>query len=297
MQKEFDSNILKQYEKLDAELDILEKKDKEKRLIRLFILVFIALFIFREPIIFNIKHAFPRVSAYTQEPINPYQEPIKKNIVSELTRLSNTYVSAPESYDEIKQYLSENQQIIDKVNLSHNSEIIEVKTVEKSKVMLLPMAEYSISGRVVAMNHTFAFFRSDFDNVALFDIGLVFGQISDKKFIKKYLKFNSQKIYLRGSRILFVDLKENPPIPMDYISSHFSHTHIIPASSNILSALLHMRKYELIKLDGLLVDVYTKNSHIRTSLSNTDSNETSRGNGACEIMYVTQVQVGNRIYK
>ena len=53
-------------------------------------------------------------------------------------------------------------------------------------------------------------------------------------------------------------------------------------------------------IEGLhLVDIYTDKSELvaRTSMSRTDTDPTSRGSGACEDMYVKQVQIGNKIYK
>lgn len=77
------------------------------------------------------------------------------------------------------------------------------------------------------------------------------------------------------------------------------HTHIIPATVNVMSAMLKIKKYDTVKLDGYLVDIYTDKGDViaYTSLSRFDTNATSRGSGACEDMYVTQVQIGDKIYK
>ena len=66
-----------------------------------------------------------------------------------------------------------------------------------------------------------------------------------------------------------------------------------------MSSLLTIKKNDIVKLDGYLVDIYTDAGEIvaKTSLSRFDNNATSRGYGACEDMYVTQVQIGNRIYR
>lgn len=293
-----ETNRLKTYKELDAELDILEEKYKEKQHIKYVVIVLIILFIFSKPIIFKIKYAFPRVSGHTQSLINPYQEPIQKDILTDLTKRVRLSDFMPNNIEEDQQTSDLNKEIISNINSINYPEAIKVKTLdETSEVKLIPMAEYSISGRTVAINHTFTFFRNKFDNVALIDIGLVWGNLSPTEFIKKYLKFDSQKIYLTGSRRLATEWKSDTPLPPEYIQSHLSHTHIIPANSNILSALLKLKIYDLVKMDGLLVDIYTQKMHIAGSLSRNDSNETSRGNGACEIMYVKKVQIGDRIYE
>ena len=86
---------------------------------------------------------------------------------------------------------------------------------------------------------------------------------------------------------------------LGFVSSHISHTHLIPANANVMGALLKIKKNDIVKLDGYLVDIYTDKSETvaKTSMSRTDTDPTSRGSGACEDMYVKQVQIGNKIYK
>ena len=66
-----------------------------------------------------------------------------------------------------------------------------------------------------------------------------------------------------------------------------------------MGGLLQIKKNDIVKIDGYLVDIYTDKSELvaRTSMSRTDTNPTSRGSGACEDMYVTQIQIGDKIYK
>ena len=118
------------------------------------------------------------------------------------------------------------------------------------------------------------------------------------------MKFKSTKT-LGQARALDFHRKGDAPWSDGYIQSHTAHTHIIPANSNIMGGLLKTKKDNIIKLDGYLVDIYTNKSEIvgRTSLSRSDTNATSRGQngrnagGACEVMYVTEVQIGNKIYR
>ena len=66
-----------------------------------------------------------------------------------------------------------------------------------------------------------------------------------------------------------------------------------------MGGLLHIKKNDIVKIDGYLVDIYTEKSETvaLTSLSRFDTNASSRGYGACEDMYVKQVQIGNKIYR
>ncbi len=216
--------------------------------------------------LFRCKYSFPHVSAITEEEINVLNEPIQ-------------------------------------TNLAHSNGIPVYG--EKNKYSLLPQAKYSISGRVVAKNSNFWFrdiMRSTFDDVCLIDFGIVWGDLApDKKRLHKHMKFKSHKT-LGQARSL--EWRTKPPyneVPWDfnYMSSHLSHTHMIPANANIMGGLLKIKKDDIVKIDGYLVDIYDSRAQIiaRTSMSRSDTNASSRGSGACEDLYVKQVQIGNKIYK
>lgn len=85
-------------------------------------------------------------------------------------------------------------------------------------------------------------------------------------------------------------------ITQNYISTHSSNHHIIPANDNIRKAVLFAKKDDLIVLEGYLVNVSGKykdgNVVWRSSKTRTDT-----GNGSCEIMYVTSVKLNTNIYR
>lgn len=216
-----------------------------------------------EDILFRIRYSFPKISAVTEYIIDTSQEPIQINLP-------------------------------DAKNIKYHG--------EKGLYTLKPQAEYSISALVVAKNNNFWFrdiMRNKFDDVALLDLGLVWGELAqDKKELYRHIKFKSKKT-LGQARMLYYRGDGENPWGSGYISSHIAHTHLIPANPNIMGGLLQIKKNNVIKIDGYLVDIYTdKNEPIAyTSLSRTDTNASSRGSGACEDMYVIQIQIGNKIYK
>lgn len=174
---------------------------------------------------------------------------------------------------------------------------------EKKIYALKPQAEYSLTGLVVAKNTNFFLrdlMRSDFDDLFLMDVGIVWGEIATKEYIKEHLKFKSTKT-LGGARQLQPSTKDYHKMPYkwSYVSNHMSHTHLTPATVNVMSALLKIKKYDVVKLDGYLVDIYTDKNEVvaLTSLSRDDNNAQSRGYGACEDFYVKQVQIGDKVYK
>ena len=76
-----------------------------------------------------------------------------------------------------------------------------------------------------------------------------------------------------------------------------ANTHLIPASDNIRKAMRFARKGDTVKLDGYLVNVEAlKDGTIKSTWHSSTSRE-DKGNGACEILYVKNLQIGDRIYR
>lgn len=232
-------------------------------------LIFFIIIIFNSLLgdaLFRIKYSFPHINSVSQEIINTNNDPVQINL--------------------------ENQKYIKAYG-------------EKNIYALQPMAKYSISGLVVTKNTNFWFrdiMRNSFDDICLMDIGIVWGDLAkDKHKLHKYWKFKSHKTLGQSRR-----LEWQSKVPynemyweLNYVNSHISHTHLIPANPNVMGALLTIKKNDIVKLDGYLVDIYTDKSETvaKTSMSRTDTDPTSRGYGACEDMYVKLVQIGNKIYK
>ena len=217
-------------------------------------------------ILFRIKYSFPKIADTSQNIINTQNEPVQNNLAD------SNYIKA---YG------------------------------EKNIFALKPQAEYSIAGLVVTKNTNFWFrdiMRSTFDDICLMDIGIVWGELAkDKQKLYKNWKFKSLKTLGESRRLEWCSKVTTATMPWDlsYVSSHISHTHLIPANPNIMGALLRIKKNDIVKIDGYLVDIYTDKNELvaKTSLSRTDTDPTSRGSGACEDMYVKQVQINNKIYR
>lgn len=218
-------------------------------------------------IFFKLNHLNPQITSTTLEVLSPDKEPLQEAV--------------PEQED-----------------------IPIKKRSDKNNIFILkPQAKYSITALLVAKNTNFFLrdvLRTDFDEICIMDYGLIWGEIATKKYVQDNLKFKSNKT-LGNARQLEYRAKNFNTLPHDwsYINSHVSHTHLIPANKNITKALIKAKKYDIVKLDGYLVDIYHENGNTiaLTSLSRYDKNSTSRGYGACEDMYVTSVQIGKRIYK
>ena len=97
--------------------------------------------------------------------------------------------------------------------------------------------------------------------------------------------------YLQTGR--FYNWRCDDSLDPSYVSSHSANTHLIPASGRIASALAHVRRGDVVRLEGDLVDVAGPDGFVwKTSLSRTDT-----GPGACETLYVRAVTIGLRRYR
>ena len=234
--------------------------------ILLLIFLFITLYSLLGDISFRFRYSHPKVSGITETKLDPTKEPMQIEV--------------------------------DEKNFR---KIQGEKNLHAAKIM----AKYSITGMVVAKNQNFWFrgvMRNEFDDVALIDYGIVWGDLVDKNLIKEHFTFKSKKTLGEARQLSYH--WTNIPQSSSYVGTHVAHTHIIPANDNVMGALLKVKKYDIVRLDGYLVDLYnprTSQRYAMTSLSRSDTNATSRGHnqggGACEVMYVARVQIENKIYK
>jgi hypothetical protein len=72
------------------------------------------------------------------------------------------------------------------------------------------------------------------------------------------------------------------------VQTQSSNTHLIPATGDVLDRLKKIRKHDLVELQGCLVSVVfdPEQPPWSSSMTRTDS-----GDHACEIMYVTSVDI------
>ena len=94
----------------------------------------------------------------------------------------------------------------------------------------------------------------------------------------------------QANRFYFWHYDNEPPIPRRDIESHSANWHLIPANDGVWSQLRGLRVGDVVKLDGMLVNVENPEvGTIRTSLRREDT-----GAGACEILYVQSASIRAR---
>lgn len=183
---------------------------------------------------------------------------------------------------------------------SNFDKLIKIKSFKNNETYyIMPLAEYSISARIKEKNKFF-YMQWEIDNLALVDYGLTWGDMAKNEFFNKIYANSNQSVI---GRMLVFNFKDRYYDSMKYkyayMLNHVSHTHAIPANKNVKKALNAIRGGQTVKLDGYLVDVFSKNYRrfAMSSLSLSDTNDSARGGGACEIMYVTRVQVGSKVFE
>ena len=262
----------KSYEELEQEVDAAYSKELRIRFVKIFLVCILLAFVFRDVLAFWWKFGLPQLSKQKTDSI--------VNVIADPT------------YDSMVDYDEDGEAII-------KDETFEYLTLEdQEKVLLKRRYKASVSGCVVAKN--FLFWgnympngKRVFQSTALFDLGLAWGKLANEKVLKDY-EFYSQKDKL--ARTLHSSLKfgvKRPPLPWPYVKTHLAHIHIVPANSRIMNALIYLRKYEPVKLEGFVVDVQVEGRRwIRSFVSRGDVHMARR---VREIMYVTRVQIGNTV--
>lgn len=261
----------------EVEANLARDLAEHKKIVRkrTIIILIILVFIFRGTISFWLRFGLVRPSEYDKKPIVTSKEPLQIN------------------YDE------------DEIA----AKTFKMKSlINDNEVTIIPQAYYKISGLVMAMNHDFIFVSDFFDSAALYDIGIAWGQLANKKVYKAAkVTCYSAKTELTGSRILrckadnyaVLHSKNNENV----FQQSYSHTHLVPANDKVMGGLLKIRRMQIVELEGELIDmeqVSKRGGHLeyRTSMTRTDGfPHGDRGYGNCETMYVKKVKIGNKVYK
>ncbi len=146
-------------------------------------------------------------------------------------------------------------------------------TGETEDVELTLLAEYEIGGVVKGKKQ-----YSDYPSqVSKYDIALAWGDLNKKD-------YDEHIRYSQSGRWYYYRYSGNCMASREYISNHSANVHLIHQDKDVLNKIKKIRKNEYVRLEGYLVNVNFKDGPWKTSLSRNDT-----GNGACEIMYVTDI--------
>ena len=152
------------------------------------------------------------------------------------------------------------------------SELAEPQTLTKGEFQVVGQARFSAEVRVLSRER---YHLGALADVAPLDIAVGWGPMSDSAVLADIDITQSGRFY-------FWHYDNEPPIPRAAIESHSANWHLVPANSGIWNKLSGLRVGDVVKLDGMLVNLQNPElGTIATSLRRDDT-----GAGACEIIYV-----------
>ena len=142
---------------------------------------------------------------------------------------------------------------------------------------LLPQAQFSAEVRVLGRER---YRLGPLADVSPLDIAVGWGPMSDSSVLARI-------DISQGNRFYYWHYDAEPPIPRQDIVSHSANWHLIPANDGVWSQLRGLRVGDVVKLDGMLVNLEEPGvASFKTSLRRDDA-----GAGACEIIYVQSASI------
>lgn len=157
-----------------------------------------------------------------------------------------------------------------------------VRLTRRGEVRVRPRAGFDISA-VVAAAEPYSFDGGAF--LSPVDLVLTWGELPREPYRGRVSYYQLSRYYFWRCRDARLDGR--------YIAAHSANMHLIPSTSNLARALAHVGDGDLVRLRGLLVDVEADDGfRWQTSLSREDT-----GPGACELVWVEELQRGRRLYR
>lgn len=166
-----------------------------------------------------------------------------------------------------------------------NVQSILLKT-KSGSYTIAPVAAYRVSAMVASKKNYSSGWNAEFSPC---DLALAWGDLT-KPEVMAHIH------YSQSGRWYYYRYNAECPVSGGYIASHSSNHHIIPANDHVRRAALAIQRNDHVLLEGFLVNVdgtfKGRTVWWRSSLSRSDT-----GDGACELMYVTRIQIGNYFYE
>lgn len=165
--------------------------------------------------------------------------------------------------------------IADPIQVNLENEEIVYASYENEDIPIVFLAEYTIEGIIKSKKE-----YSDYSSrVAKYDFALAWGSLNQKE-IDKHLRYSQ-----RGRWYYYV-YDRDISVSGKYIAEHSANVHIIHQDSLVLKEIEKLKTHDHIRLTGYLVSVNFDDGPWESSLTRHDT-----GKGACEIMYVTRVEL------
>lgn len=153
-----------------------------------------------------------------------------------------------------------------------------------------PLAKYLISGKILAVknNGSFQDVYQKGKSVYPMDVAIIWGEIANDNY-DKYISYShapqANYSFMTSNQTLWVTVKPGGLYKDNYIFSHLSNNHVIPATEEVYNTLRKLKNGQQVRLLGYLVYTQWDDGTLlkKSSLSRTDRD--------CESFYVENVTV------
>lgn len=168
-----------------------------------------------------------------------------------------------------------------------NIENIALPTIihGKTRFFCTALATYKHRGQIVSTRRYRKGYMSD---LSPWDYATVWGIVPS---LLEHLKFKQM------IRYCLFEYKYGAPLDPEYVQSHMANNHLIPSTENIRRALSSGKKGDKVILEGYLVNVQAFGAKGSTGIWKSSLVRTDKGGGACEIIYLTKLQINDKIYE
>jgi hypothetical protein len=138
-----------------------------------------------------------------------------------------------------------------------------------------PLARFAMRGVVLSRER----YRYDSEAaLAPVDLALGWGRMSEAAVINALRISQDHRWYEYGWR-------KAPPIPPEEIARSSANMHLIPANDAVRTAVLAVRRHELVEFEGFLVQATRPGWRWRSSLARDDT-----GGHSCEVVWVEHLE-------
>ena len=168
----------------------------------------------------------------------------------------------------------------------YKKKLTMVKKYGKYTVTVEPQAFYKIRGRVM---YTMPYYMGIAAAISPTDFAIVWSEL-EKEINYKEIEFDESNRW--GS----FRLKERSLFDMDYVGEHFANMHICPSNDNIRNGVKKVKHRDLVYMEGYLVYINGTEDDGKSFFWNSSLTRTDKGNGACEVMFVTKIITPYGIY-
>jgi hypothetical protein len=145
--------------------------------------------------------------------------------------------------------------------------------------------KYEASGEVLSASTYDVTWTNDFADV---DVALLWGPKREQ--LKDRFKF-----FQMGRWLFWRSEEEVSEADRSELNAHISNNHLIPSetSKHLAAAFRMVRKGDEVRLKGSLVRIHGPDGQV---LATSSTSRGDTGDGACEVVWVDELQIGSRVF-